>query len=124
MLCVVVILAGVVINDLISGRGSLVYLHAAVVLAMSAAVAALFAGLGKWMWGPSERRAEAARTDRRDRLRAEKGASLSRWMGIPAGRPLTNSDVWVWRDYSAPGLTESIAEEWSARRWRAARPRR
>ncbi len=77
-LCVVVILAAVVINDLISGRGSLVYLHAAFVLGMSAAGSALIAALGKWVWGRSERRAEAARTDRLDRLRAEKGASLSR----------------------------------------------
>ena len=107
------ILTAVVINDLISGRGSLVYLHAEVVLGMSAAAAALIAALGKWVWGPRERRAEAERVERLDRLRAEKGASLSRWMGIPAGRPLTNSDVWVWRDYTASGVTDSIAEEWS-----------
>jgi len=113
-LSVVMILTAVVINDLISGRGSLVYLHAAVVLGMSAAAAALIAALGKWVWGPRERRAEAERVERLDRLRAEKGASLSRWMGIPAGRPLTNSDVWVWRDYTASGVTDSIAEEWYA----------
>jgi len=112
-LSVVMILTAVVINDLISGRGSLVYLHAAVVLGMSAA-AALIAALGKWVWGPRERRAEAERVERLDRLRAEKGASLSRWMGIPAGRPLTNSDVWVWGDYTASGVTDSIAEEWYA----------
>ena len=114
-LSVLMILAAVVINDLISGRGSVVYLHAGVVVGMAAAAAALIAGLGKWVRGPRERRAEAARVERLDRLRAEKGASLSRWMDIPADRPLTISDVWVWRDYSASGVTDSIAEEWSER---------
>lgn len=47
-------------------------------------------------------------------MRAARGPALRRWLDLSPQQDVADTDLWRWVDYRAAGLTDPIAEDWTA----------